>query len=215
MPDIEMLKREVQVLVFDQYGTVVDMQAGLTEVPVVVREVEDDGELLEMALVENLQRTDLNPVEEAEAYRRLADDFGLKQEDVARRVGKSRSQVANTLRLLGLPAEVLEYLRSGQLTAGQARPLLALSGPDEQIRVARQATRAKLSARELETVARRRKSGKREVDADTRAAAEQIARKLGTKVEIQRRGKGGRVSIFFHSEEELIRLHELLIQAGR
>lgn len=190
-------------------------QAGLTEVPVVVRRVEDDGELLEMALVENLQRTDLNPVEEAEAYRRLADEFGLKQDDVARRVGKSRSQVANTLRLLALPAEVLEYLRSGQLTAGQARPLLALSGPDEQIRVARQATRAKLSARELETVARRRKSGKPEVDADTRAAAEQIARKLGTKVEIQRRGKGGRVSIFFHSEEELIRLHELLIKAGR
>ena len=189
--------------------------AGLTEVPVVVRQVDSDGELLEMALVENLQRSDLNPVEEAEAYRRLGDEFGLKQEDIARRVGKSRSQVANTQRLLALPAEVLEYLRSGQLTAGQARPLLALSGPDEQIRMARRATRSKLSARDLESAARRSKSGRRETDPDTRAAAEQIARRLGTKVEIRRRGKGGRVSIFFHSEEELIRLHEMLLKAGR
>lgn len=190
-------------------------QAGLEEVPVVVRRVESDGELLEMALVENLQRADLNPVEEAEAYQRLAGEFGLKQEEIAQRVGKSRSQVANTLRLLALPAEVLEYLRSGQLTAGQARPLLALSGPDEQVRMARRATRAKLSARELETAARRSKSGRGQVDPHTRAAAEQIARRLGTRVEIQRRGKGGRVSIFFHSEEELIRLHETLIKAGR
>ncbi len=190
-------------------------QAGLAEVPVVVRRVGSDAELLETALVENLQRSDLNPLEEAEAYRRLADEFGLRQEEIARRVGKSRSQVANTLRLLGLPSEVLEYLRSGQLTAGQARPLLALSGPDEQIRMARRATRAKLSARDLETAARRSKRGKRGVDPDTRAAAEQIARRLGTRVEIRRRGKGGRVSIFFHSEEELIRLHEMLIKVGR
>lgn len=190
-------------------------QAGLAEVPVVVRQVESDGELLEMALVENLQRADLNPVEEAEAYRRLGKDFGLRQEDIARRVGKSRPQVANTLRLLALPAEVLEYLRAGELTAGQARPLLALSGADEQIRMARRATRAKLSARELESAARRSKSGRPEVDPDTRAAAEEIARRLGTKVEIRRRGKGGRVSIFFHSEEELIRLHEVLLKAGR
>lgn len=190
-------------------------QAGLAEVPVVVRRVESDRDLLEMALVENLQRADLNPVEEAEAYKRLADEFGLKQDDIGRRVGKSRSQVANTLRLLGLPAEVLEYLRQGQLTAGQARPLLSLSGPNEQIRMARKATRSGLSARELETAARRSKRGQAEVDADTQAAADDLSRKLGTKVEIRRRGKGGRVSILFHSEEELIRLHETLMNAGR
>ena len=189
-------------------------QAGLTEVPVVIRHVDSDGELLEMALVENLQRSDLNPIEEAEAYRRLGREFGLKQDEIARRVGKSRSQVANTLRLLALPAEVLEYLRQGQLTAGQARPLLALSGPDEQIRMARRATRSGLTARDLEAAARRAKRGKRQEDPDTRAAAEQLTRHLGTKVEIRRRGKGGRLSIFFHSEEELIRLHELLIKAG-
>lgn len=190
-------------------------QAGLKEVPVTVREVTGDAELLELALVENLQRSDLNPVEEAEAYERLADEFGMKQEEIARRVGKSRSQVANTMRLLGLPEEVLEYLRQGELTAGQARPLLALASANEQIRMARKATRAKLTARELESAARRSKSGKREVDPDTRAAADQIARRFGTKVEIQRRGKGGRVSIFFHSEEELIRLHEMLTKVGR
>lgn len=190
-------------------------QAGLEEVPVTVREVAGDAELLELALVENLQRSDLNPIEEAEAYERLADEFGMKQEEIARRVGKSRSQVANTLRLLGLPEEVLEYLRQGDLTAGQARPLLALPGANEQIRMARRATRSKLSAREMERAARRSKSGRQEMDADTKAAAEQIARRLGTKVEILRRGKGGRVSIFFHSEEELIRLHETLTKVGR
>lgn len=190
-------------------------QAGLSEVPVVVRRVESDGELLEMALVENLQRSDLNPVEEAEAYRRLADEFGLKQDEIARRVGKSRPQVANTIRLLGLPAEVLEYLRAGDLTAGQARPLLALSGSDERVNMARRVVRGKLSARQVESAARRAKGGRREMDPDTRAAAEQIARRLGTKVEILRSGKGGRVSIFFHSEEELIRLHEMLTKAGR
>lgn len=190
-------------------------QAGLTEVPVVIRQVESDGELLEMALVENLQRSDLNPVEEAEAYQRLARDFGLTQEEIARKVGKSRSQVANTQRLLGLPAEILEYLRQGELTAGQARPLLTLGDANEQIRLARRGVGGKMTARDLESAARRGKRAKKEVDADTRAAAEQISRRLGTKVEINRRGKGGRVSIFFHSEEELIRLHETLMNVGR
>ncbi len=188
-------------------------QAGLQQVPVSIREVADERELLEMALVENLQRTDLNPIEEAAAYRRLAADFGLKQEEVAQRVGKSRAAVSNTVRLLGLPEEVQEYLRQGQLTAGQARPLLALGDADEQIRVARQAVRRGLSARDLEKKSRRRKSGK-QPDANTRAAGEQLTRSLGTRVEIKRRGKGGAVVISFHSEEELIRLHELLMKAG-
>lgn len=189
-------------------------QAGLREVPVSIRQVTGDRELLEMALVENLQRTDLNPIEEARAYRRLADDFELTQEDIAQRVGKSRAVVSNTTRLLGLPEEVLEYLRQGQLTAGQARPLLALATADEQVRLARQAVKRGLSARDLERTARgkRRKS---EPEANTQAAAEQLTRRLGTKVEIRRRGKRtGAVVISFHSEEELIRLHEILMKAG-
>ena len=190
-------------------------KAGLAEVPVVIRDVESDRELLETALVENLQRTDLNPVEEAEAYRRLAVDFDLKQDEIGERVGKSRSVIANTMRLLSLPDEILEYLRSGEMTAGQARPLLALATADEQIRLARQALRRKLTARDLEKAARRGKRGKPDLDADTRAAAEQLTRRLGTRVEITRRGKGGRLSIFFHSEAELIRLHEMLMNSGR
>ncbi len=102
-------------------------QAGLEAVPVVVREVADDREMLELALVENLQRSDLNPIEEAEAYAALQEKFGLSQEDVATRVGKARTTVTNSLRLLRLPDEVLDLLREGRLTAGQARPLLGLT----------------------------------------------------------------------------------------
>ncbi|MGH9464458.1 MAG: ParB/RepB/Spo0J family partition protein, partial [Thermoanaerobaculia bacterium] len=101
-------------------------RAGLAEVPVVVREVADERELLELALVENLQRTDLNPVEEAEGLQALAASFGLAQEAIAQRLGKSRTSVANSLRLLRLPYDVLDFLRSGSLTAGQARPLVPL-----------------------------------------------------------------------------------------
>jgi ParB family chromosome partitioning protein len=125
-------------------------QAGLEEIPVVVREVASDREMFEMALVENLQRSDLNPIEEAEAYKRLLEEFGLKQEDVATRVGKSRSTVTNALRLLNFPPEVQDLLREGSLTAGQVRPLLALSSADDQIRWARRATQDKLTAREME-----------------------------------------------------------------
>jgi ParB family chromosome partitioning protein len=194
-------------------------QAGLSEVPVVIRVVATDRELLEMALVENLQRTDLNPMEEAEAYRRLGEEFGLNQEEVANRVGKSRSAVTNALRLLGLPDEVQDLLRGRRLTAGQARPLLALENADEQIRWARRAVRDRLSARDLERLpGGRTRSGKKRrtgrVDPDTAAAAERLTRQLQTRVEIHRRGKGGTVRIAFHSEEELMRLFDLLMQAG-
>jgi ParB family chromosome partitioning protein len=115
-------------------------KAGLEAVPVVVRQVADDRELLELALVENLQRSDLNPIEEAEAYAALQEKFGLSQEDVAARVGKARTTVTNSLRLLRLPDDVLDLLREGRLTAGQARPLLGLQDQEEQIRLADSAT---------------------------------------------------------------------------
>ena len=192
-------------------------RAGLDSVPVVVREVADDRELLETALVENLQRSDLNPLEEAEAYRRLQSDFGLTQEKIAVRVGKSRPAVANSLRLLKLPKAILELLRADSLSAGQARPLLAIADPKEQERLARAAAAGKLNARQLEARAAAgpaKSAGRKgpKIDPDTAAAAEKLTRRLQTKVEIRRRGKGGTIRLAFHTEEELMRLYEMLMK---
>ena len=194
-------------------------RAGLDEVPVVVREIADDRELLEAALVENLQRSDLNPLEEAEAYRTLKERFELSQEEIAVRVGKGRSTVANRLRLLRLPDEVRELLRGARLTAGQALPLVAVESEEEVLRLARMAVGQGWSARQIEQRAAGRKStGRRRriEDPDTAAAAERLTRKLQTRVEIRRGRRGGTVSLHFHSEEELMRLYELLMgQRGR
>jgi ParB family chromosome partitioning protein len=193
-------------------------RAGLETVPVVVRNVTDDRELLELALVENLQRSDLNPLEESEAYLALQEKFSLSQEAIAARVGKARTTVTNALRLLRLPEEVQELLRGGQLTAGQARPLLGLATPEEQVLLAERAVREGLSARDLEREAAPRekptKKASRPVEVNTAAAEERLTRRLQTKVEIRRRGKGGLLQIHFHSEEELMRLYDLLMERG-
>jgi ParB family chromosome partitioning protein len=196
-------------------------KAGLEVVPVFVRQVADDRELLELALVENLQRSDLNPIEEAEAYAALQEKFGLSQEEVAQRVGKARTTVTNSLRLLRLPDEVLDLLREGRLTAGQARPLLGLEDPEEQIRLADSAVRDGLSARDLERLAAGSREEKpkpkkpdRPVEVHTAAAEERLTRRLQTRVEIRRQGKGGQLRIHFHSEEELMRLFDALIERG-
>ena len=196
-------------------------KAGLESVPVVVREVADDRELLELALVENLQRSDLNPVEEAEAYAALQEKFGLSQEAVAVRVGKARTTVTNALRLLRLPEEVRELLREGQLTAGQARPLLGLAGAEAQVLLAERAVREGLSARDLERLTadpgerpKAKKKPDRPVEVHTVAAEEKLTRRFQTRVEIKRQGKGGHVRIFFHSEEELMRLYDVLTERG-
>jgi ParB family chromosome partitioning protein len=193
-------------------------RAGLTTVPVVVREVRDDRELLELALVENLQRADLNPIEEAEAYRALQQSFGLTQEEIAERVGKTRPAVANTLRLLRLPDSIQDFLRSGELTEGQARPLLSLEDEGEAQKLALRAVREGLSARRMEELAAgkpgSRRGGRKPVEAHAAAAAERLTRELQTRVEIERRGKGGIVKVHFHSEEELIRLFERLTERG-
>ena len=200
-------------------------RAGLDVVPVVVREVRDDQELLELALVENLQRSDLNPIEEAEAYRALKERFELSQEAIAERVGKARSTVANALRLLRLPEEVLEYLKAGRLTAGQARPLLALDEPERQVALAREAIDRGLTARDLERTSSadgaeatpteaRRETKPRETEIFAAAAAEKLTQRLQTKVEIRRRRRGGTIQIHFHAEDELIRLHDLLMERG-
>jgi ParB family chromosome partitioning protein len=192
--------------------------AGLDEVPVVVRNVADDRELLELALVENLQRTDLNPVEEALAYQALQEEFGLSQEEVAQRVGKARTTVTNSLRLLNLPQPVLDLLRSGRLSAGQARPLLALGRAAEQVTLAERAVSEGLSARDLEQIAgheggrgERKAKPPPALDVHSAAAAERLTQRLQTRVDIQRsRRGGGVVKIHFFSEEELMRLYDRL-----
>ena len=207
-------------------------RAGLAEVPVVVREIADDRELLELALVENLQRSDLNPVEEAEAFQTLAERFDLSQAEIAGRVGKARSTVANALRLLNLPEEVRDALRAGRLTAGQARPLLAVDDRTAQLALAREAIERDLTAREIERRAagigeeelrdegrgpggrRPSRRARKEPEVFAAAAEEKLTRRWQTKVEIRRRGAGGTVRIHFHSEEELMRLYDQLMERG-
>lgn len=191
-------------------------RAGLQVVPVVVRQVDDDRQLLELALVENVQRADLNPVEEAEAYRTLAQNFGLSHDQIAERVGKSRAAISNALRLLNLPPAVLDLLRAGRLTAGQARPLLALEADDKIERLAQRAAEQGLSARVLEALAAGpgRKRERPAPEPNAAAAAERLTQRLQTRVEIDRRGRGGTIRVHFHSEEELMRLYDLIIAAA-
>jgi len=193
-------------------------QAGLANVPVVVRDVADDR-LLELALVENIQREELTPLEEAQAFHRLQEELRLTQEEVARKVGRDRTTVTNTLRLLRLPREVRELLNTGGLDAGHGRALLALDKAEEQIALAREAARRGLSVREVERrVALLRAPRTRTPptrDANTRAAEERLRAVLGTRVQIARRGRGGQVRIAFATEAELNRLFELLVRPGR
>jgi ParB family chromosome partitioning protein len=192
-------------------------QAGLPTVPVTVREVPDER-LLELALVENIQRQELNALEEAHAYKRLLEDLGLTQEEVAQRVGKDRSTVANTLRLLRVPKEVREMLGAGRLEAGHARALLALEHAEDQVALAREAARKGLSVREVEkrvALLRAPRPAAGRKDANTRAAEERLRAALGSRVEIKRRGKGGTIAVAFASEAELNRLFELIVRASR
>ena len=190
-------------------------RAGLLKVPVTVRDIPDD-KLLEVALVENIQRENLNPIEEAQAYRRLADDLHLSQEAIAAAVGKDRATVANFMRLLRLPAEVRNDLGSGALTMGHARALLALPDERAQRRAARDVVARGLSVRETEALIRRELSPAPPapeppaVDPNTRAAEDKIKIALGTRVRIVRKGKGGRIEIDFGDEGELQRIYEIL-----
>jgi ParB family chromosome partitioning protein len=197
------------------------LKAGLLRVPVVVRDVASGQErsVLEMALIENIQREDLNPIDEALAYRRLADEFQLRQEDIALAVGKDRATVANHLRLLRLPAEVRDQVASGTLSMGHARALLALPTEAEQRRLGREVIARALSVRETESMVKRivdaaapaaEPAPAKPVDVHTRAAEERLRLMLGTRVRIVRHGVRGRIEIDFVSEEELIRIYEQL-----
>ena len=197
--------------------------AGLLRVPVIVRDVAAGNEqsLLEMALIENIQRQDLNPIEEALAYRRLADEFQLKQEDIASRVGKDRATVANFLRLLKLPDEVRNEVASGRLSMGHARSLLSLADEADQLRIARDVIARSLSVRETESLVKtiveagrlpRETADPKPTDVHTRAAEERLKLLLGTRVRIVRQGARGRIEINFVSEEELIRIYDQLTE---
>jgi len=196
-------------------------RAGLHSVPVVVREVSaGDKQILELALIENLQREGLNPIDEALAYQRLASDFSLTQDQIAAAVGKDRSSVANFMRLLKLPEEVRGDLASGALSTGHARALLALTDAAAQRQAAREVIARGLSVRETEGFVKRlsaqpaqSKRQAKEVakDVHTRAAEDRMRFALGTKVQITRRGSAGRIEIEFGSENELNRLFEYIV----
>jgi ParB family transcriptional regulator, chromosome partitioning protein len=193
-------------------------RVGLLKVPVVVRDISDDR-LLPVALIENIQREDLNPIEEAVAYRRLSDEFHLTQEQIADAVGKDRSSIANHVRLLRLPPEVRANLASNALTMGHARALLGLTDENAQLRLARDVVARNLSVRETEALIRKAsapadaKPGKT-ADVHTRAAEDKLRLALGTRARIVRKGKGGRIEIEFASEDELQRIYELLTERG-
>ena len=193
--------------------------AGLASVPVAVRDVPDER-LLELAIVENVQRNELTALEEAHAFQRLQDEFNLTQEEIARRVGRERSTVANTLRLLRLPRELRELVSQGRLDAGHARTLLALDRQEDQLALGREAARKGLSVREVERRvaalrAPRKEPAGAKKDANTRAAEERLRAALGARVEIARRGRGGQIRVIFATEAELNRVYDLLLRAGR
>jgi ParB family chromosome partitioning protein len=189
-------------------------RAGLLKVPVVVRDVADEH-LLEVALIENIQREDLNAIEEAEAYRRLSEEFRLSQEAIATAVGKDRTTIANYMRLLKLPAEVRGDGAAGALTMGHARALAGLGDEAAQRRIAREVVSRGLSVRETEALARREAApapapAPAPIDPNTRAAEDRLKHALGTRVRILRKGHGGRIEIDFGNEDELQRLFDAL-----
>ncbi len=204
--------------------------AGLVSVPVVVRGASPQ-EMLELALVENIQRADLNPLEEANAYRQLMSDFGLTQEEVAGKVGKNRTTVANALRLLKLPSEIQKEIAEETISEGHARAILTVNDDLKQRQLLRMVIEQGLSVRQTEESARRfneqpstserakrssgsRSSGEREMPAATRALESDFRSALGTKVQVFRSRKGGKIVIHFYSEEELEAIYDKIV-SGR
>lgn len=193
-------------------------QANLSTIPALVRQANDDESLV-LAIVENIQRAELSPLEEARAFRALIDDFSLTQEEAARRVGKSRPAVANALRLLALPEDVQVELAAGRITAGHARALLGLESDAAKVTLAREIVQRKLSVRDTEGAVTRAVSPKHAAtsgDPDVRRIEEDLMRALGTKAAIHTGKNGaGRIEISFYSNDELARLADLLLAPGR
>jgi ParB family chromosome partitioning protein len=196
-------------------------KAGLKEIPVLLKEL-DDREVLELSLIENLQRDDLNPLEEAEAYKRLTEEFGLNQEELGSRLGKDRSTVANTLRLLKLPYEVREQLLRNRITPGHARAILSLESREKQKELCGLVIQKGLSVREAENLAKRWSKTSRKVTASEKkrgdlesqliALGDSLRRHLGTKVLIRAKGKRGKIEIEYYSFEDLERIVETILE---
>ncbi len=193
--------------------------AGLKEVPVIVGEY-SDREIVEISLIENIQREDLNPIEEAQAFARLLSEFGLTQEDLAKRVSKSRSVVTNSMRLLKLDQRVQQMLVDGMVTVGHARALVALEDPEQQYLIAQKVFADKLSVREVEKLVKNATAKQTNVRKEKgpdfsfiyRDLEDRITEVIGTKVNIsQKAGQKGKIEISYHSQEELERLTELLL----
>jgi ParB family chromosome partitioning protein len=190
-------------------------KAGLKKVPVVVKDELPESETLQVALIENIQREDLNPIEEALAYHQLHEEFHLTQEEISKRVGKERSTVANFLRLLKLPDSVKKLLNAGQLSMGHARALLAVDSAKKQEQLAERVVKRNLNVRQTELLAAESspkavEKKEKEKDVFTRDAEEKLQRSLRTKVEIDRRRRGGVIHIRFASEDDLIRIFDEL-----
>jgi ParB family chromosome partitioning protein len=186
--------------------------AGFEQVPVIVMDEVDDAAMLELALVENLQREDLNPLETADAYRTLIEKCGLTQGQLAQRVGKSRTAVTNSLRLLGLPDKIKEYIRQGKLSEGHARAILAVDNEDERVKLAEQIINDSLSVRESERKAGRSRGRKLVPKRKLPALAEaesRLKQLLGTSVKIIPGLKRGRIEIEYYNDDDLDRLLDL------
>jgi len=192
--------------------------AGLEKVPAVVKDVSDD-KLLEMALIENCQRQDLNPIEEANAFQDLIEKHQLRQEDLAKRLGKSRAAITNTLRLLGLPASVQQLLVDGRISAGHARALLSVKKKNQMETLARKVIDKGLSVRELEALTGKigdvedeREERKREAarDPELGGLESRLEESLGTKISIRHGKKGGKIEIAYYSSDDLERIMDLI-----
>lgn len=188
--------------------------AGLKRVPIVVKE-KTEGTLLELALIENIHREDLSPIEEAEALKHLSEDLGLTHEEIGKKMGKSRAYITNMIRILNLPDEIKEMLESGTLKIGQVRPLISINDKDLQLKIANEINRLALNSREVEKliskIKNRNKKRAKVKDPFIESAEEKLTETLLTKVEINKSKKGGKIVIKFHSDEELERLFEILL----
>lgn len=189
-------------------------KAGVKEIPCIVRELSDEENML-LAIIENMQREDLNPIEEAEGINQMIDTYGLTQDDVSRSVGKSRPYITNCLRLLKLPEEIQRFVADGQLSAGHARAIVSAGSKEKQIALAQRAVKEGLSVRQIEKLAKESKNSKkpakpREKNADVKRVERDLKEALGTRVTLNQKGKKGKIEIEYYSKDELERLIDLL-----
>ena len=195
-------------------------KAGLKEIPCIIREFTDEQNML-IAIIENMQREDLNPVEEAEGLNQMIVNFGMTQEQVSKSVGKSRPYIRNALRLLKLPSEIREMLLANQLSAGHARAIAGIGDTEKQIQLAEYAIKEGLSVREIEKIIKEENAPKKKISrkkaeksADVRKVEDDLKQIMGTKVNLNQSGKKGKIEIEYYSRDELERLIELLKSLG-